>query len=106
MSLDLCPSCGRRIGDHDDDGFEAESGQRFCLAHRPGEDVSSKVRPAIVVSNSYDSPLGRSAVVFPAPTDVDRWPMGVFLWFESQNDDFDADVAKLAAVTGLPVVGE
>ena len=30
---DNCPTCGRRIGDYDDDGMEDFDGQRWCRAH-------------------------------------------------------------------------
>lgn len=35
MELDHCPTCARRIGDNDDDGYEGLSGQRYCLSHMP-----------------------------------------------------------------------
>lgn len=31
-SLDHCPGCGRRITDHDDDGCELDSSQRWCVS--------------------------------------------------------------------------
>jgi len=33
--LDHCPRCDRRITDVDPEGFEAPTGQRWCLVHRP-----------------------------------------------------------------------
>lgn len=32
---DSCPTCDRVILDNDEDGFEREDGQRFCLEHVP-----------------------------------------------------------------------
>jgi hypothetical protein len=34
-SLDDCPTCGRRITDVDDNGLEANDGQRWCRDHAP-----------------------------------------------------------------------
>lgn len=34
--LDWCPTCGRRIRDFDEDGMEADDGQRWCQRHAPG----------------------------------------------------------------------
>lgn len=34
-SPDNCPTCGRRIVDTDDNGCEADNGQRWCRDHRP-----------------------------------------------------------------------
>lgn len=40
--LDHCPQCGRRIGDHDDDGVELDNGQRWCVADL-GRRIADKV---------------------------------------------------------------
>lgn len=35
VDQDHCPTCGRRITDDDDHGFEAGNGQRYCVDHHP-----------------------------------------------------------------------
>ena len=35
MDMDHCPTCNRKITDHDDEGIETVSGQRYCLDHLP-----------------------------------------------------------------------
>lgn len=40
---DWCPTCGRRVRDFDEDGMEADDGQRWCQVHHAGHQAAEAV---------------------------------------------------------------
>lgn len=65
LSLDRCPTCGRRITDYDDDGCESPDGQRYCRAHVAVDELLGEARRLIANADALAArlaelgPLGR-----------------------------------------------